>query len=348
MAPPKILLLGEIVHALQSWRELTSLAEIVGPGVETRAEFIEKCRQGGFDGVVALHRMYHSVAVTGLIDEELVQALPESVKFICHTGERHTPSSDYLVNVFHAGAGYDQIDVAACSKRQIQVSNVPQEVNDSTADTAIFLMLGALRGFNQSIMTLRSGSWRGNPSPPLGHDPEGKTLGIIGCGGIGRNMAKKAAAFGMKVVYYNRTKSDDITEAAYVNLDDLIESSDVIAISLPLNAATRHFLSFKDFDKMKRGVVVINTARGPIIDEQALVNALESGKVWSCGLDVYENEPAVHPGLIAHPRAMLLPHLGTYTVETHAKMEERCIANVRAALEKGKVNDLVPEQLGEF
>ncbi|KAI8674164.1 hypothetical protein NCS55_00739300 [Fusarium keratoplasticum] len=331
MAPSKILLLGEIVHALQSWRELTSSAEIVGPGVETRAEFIEKCRQGGFDGVVVLHRMYHSVAVTGLIDEELVQALPESVKFICHTG-----------------AGYDQIDVAACSKRQIQVSNVPQEVNDSTADTAIFLMLGALRGFNQSIMTLRSGSWRGSPSPPLGHDPEGKTLGIIGCGGIGRNMAKKAAAFGMKVIYYNRTKSDDITEAEYASFDDLLGSSDVIAISLPLNAATRHFLSYKDFDKMKKGVVVINTARGPIIDEQALVDALESGKVWSCGLDVYENEPAVHPGLIAHPRAMLLPHLGTYTVETHAKMEERCIANVRAALEKGKVNDLVPEQLGEF
>ncbi|RSL49782.1 hypothetical protein CEP53_009045 [Fusarium sp. AF-6] len=331
MERPKILLLGEIIHALQSWRGLASLAEIVGPGVETRAEFIEKCRQGGFDGVVVVHRMYHSVTVTGLIDEELVQALPESVKFICHTG-----------------AGYDQIDVAACSKRQIQVSNVPQEVNDSTADTAIFLMLGALRGFNQSIMTLRSGSWRGSPSPPLGHDPEGKTLGIIGCGGIGRNMAKKAAAFGMKVVYHNRTKSDDITEAEYVGLDELLGSSDVIAISLPLNAGTRHFLSYKDFEKMKQGVVVINTARGPIIDEQALVDALESGKVWSCGLDVYENEPAVHPGLIAHPRAMLLPHLGTYTVETHAKMEERCIANVRAALEKGKVNDLVPEQVGEF
>ncbi|RSM20724.1 hypothetical protein CDV31_000413 [Fusarium ambrosium] len=331
MERPKVLLLGEIIHALQSWRGLASLAEIVGPGVETRAEFIEKCRQGGFDGVVVVHRMYHSVTVTGLIDEELVQALPESVKFICHTG-----------------AGYDQIDVAACSKRHIQVSNVPQEVNDSTADTAIFLTLGALRGFNQSIMTLRSGSWRGSPSPPLGHDPEGKTLGIIGCGGIGRNMAKKAAAFGMKVVYHNRTKSDDITEAEYVSLDELLESSDVIAISLPLNAGTRHFLSYKDFDKMKHGVVVINTARGPIIDEQALVDALESGKVWSCGLDVYENEPAVHPGLIAHPRAMLLPHLGTYTVETHAKMEERCIANVRAALEKGKVNDLVPEQVGEF
>ncbi|RSL87039.1 hypothetical protein CEP51_002452 [Fusarium floridanum] len=331
MERPKILLLGEIIHALQSWRGLASLAEIVGPGVETRAEFIEKCRQGGFDGVVIVHRMYHSVTVTGLIDEELVQALPESVKFICHTG-----------------AGYDQIDVAACSKRQIQVSNVPQEVNDSTADTAIFLMLGALRGFNQSIMTLRSGSWRGSPSPPLGHDPEGKTLGIIGCGGIGRNMAKKAAAFGMKVVYHNRTKSDDITEAEYVSLDELLGSSDVIAISLPLNAGTRHFLSYKDFEKMKQGVVIINTARGPIIDEQALVDALESGKVWSCGLDVYENEPTVHPGLIAHPRAMLLPHLGTYTVETHAKMEERCIANVRAALEKGKVNDLVPEQVGEL
>ncbi|RSL61720.1 hypothetical protein CEP54_006087 [Fusarium duplospermum] len=331
MERPKILLLGEIIHALQSWRGLTSLADIFGPGVETRAEFLEKCRQGGFDGVVVLHRMYHSVTVTGLIDEELIQALPKSVKFICHTG-----------------AGYDQIDVAACSKRQIQVSNVPQEVNDSTADTAIFLILGALRGFNQSIMTLRSGAWRGNPSPPLGHDPEGKTLGIIGCGGIGRNMAKKAVAFGMKVVYHNRTKSDDITEAEYVSLDELLGSSDVIAISLPLNAGTRHFLSYKDFEKMKQGVVVINTARGPIIDEQALVDALESGKVWSCGLDVYENEPAVHPSLIAHARAMLLPHLGTYTVETHAKMEERCIANVRAALEKGKVNDLVPEQLGEF
>ncbi|KAM0432236.1 hypothetical protein ACHAPT_004774 [Fusarium lateritium] len=331
MHRPKVLLLGKIVHAQQAWLGLSSLAQIVDPEVKTRPEFIEKCRQGGFDGVVVVHRMYHSVAITGLIDEELVQALPESVRFICHTG-----------------AGYDQIDVAACSKREIQVSNVPEAVNNSTADAAIFLMLGALRGFNQSIMTLRNGSWRGDPSPPLGHDPEGKTLGIIGCGGIGRNMAKKASAFGMKVIYHNRTRSNDITEAEYVSLDELFEASHVISINLPLNTATRHFLSYKDFDKMKQGVVIINTARGPIINEQALVDALESGKIWSCGLDVYENEPEVHPGLVAHPRAILLPHLGTYTVETHAKMEERCIANVRAALEKGRVNDLVPEQLGDF
>lgn len=117
-------------------------------------------------------------------------------------------------------------------------------------------MLGALRGFNQSIMTLRSGSWRGSPSPPLGHDPEGKTLGIIGCGGIGRNMAKKAAAFGMKVVYYNRTKSDDITEAAYVSLDDLLGSSDVVAVSLPLNVRLLNYMATfaHKNDRLQRGI----------------------------------------------------------------------------------------------
>ncbi|CAG9998307.1 unnamed protein product [Clonostachys byssicola] len=313
---------------------LSSLATIVKPEAKTRAEFIEKCRQEAYSDVVVIYRTYYSANITGLIDEELVDVLPESVKFICHSG-----------------AGYDQIDVGACSQRQIQVSNAPEVVNNATADTALFLMPGALRGFNQSILSLRGGFWRGISSLPLGHDPDGKTIGILGCGGIGRNIVKKAAAFGMRVIYYNRTKSSHITEAEYVTFDELVRSSDVISICTPLNTNTRHVLSHKEFSMIKQGVVVINTARGPIIDAEALVAALGNGKVWSFGLDVYELEPNIHPDLIAHPRSMLLPHLGTYTIEelrthvyTHTRMKARCISNVRSALEHGKLRDLVPEQ----
>lgn len=135
------------------------------------------------------------------------------------------------------GAGYDQIDVHACSERGIRVSNTPHAVNESTADTALFLMLGALRRFNLPMTTLREGDWRGNCMPPLGHDPQGKILGILGMGGIGRNLKKKAEAFGMRVIYHNRHKlSKQLAAGAeYVSFEDLLNRSDVISINLPLN-----------------------------------------------------------------------------------------------------------------
>ncbi|OJJ49406.1 hypothetical protein ASPZODRAFT_1473698 [Penicilliopsis zonata CBS 506.65] len=328
---PKILLLGRILHASKKWEALGGLAELVEPTATNREEFIQECRDGKFDGVVAVYRTFPSVSITGMIDEELVQVLPKSLEYMAH-----------------CGAGYDQIDVHACTARNppIRVSNVPTAVDDATADVNMFLIIGALRNFNTSMIALREGKWRGDPVPALGHDPEGKTLGILGMGGIGRNLKKKAEAFGMKVIYYNRRQlSEELSAGAqYVTFDELLATSDVISLNLPLNNHTRHIIGKPEFAKMKDGVVIVNTARGAVIDEAALVDALDSGKVLSAGLDVFEEEPKIHPGLLRNPNVMLVPHMGTWTIETQTAMEEWAIENVRLALETGKLKSPVFEQ----
>lgn len=320
--------------ATASWNALSDVAELVTAQAKNRAEFIEECTSGRLDGVVIIcDRAPSSLAVTGKYDEELIQALPKTLKFICHNG-----------------AGYDNINVSACTARSILVSNCPNVVDDATADTAIFLILAALRGFNNGIMAIRNGTWKGAvPPPPLGHDPQGKVLGILGMGGIGRNLKKKAEAFGMSVIYYNRKQLDveQADGAEYVSFDDLLARSDVLSLNLPLNAGTRNIISTPEFEKMKDGVVIVNTARGGVMDEAALVDALNTGKVLSVGLDVYQQEPNIHPGLVSNPHVCLLPHMGTSTVETKTKMEEWTISNVRSALEKGKLLSLVMEQVRE-
>jgi len=194
-------------------------------------------------------------------------------------------------------------------------------------------------------------------------------------GGIGRNLAKKMEAFGMRSIYHNRRKLEAKDEggAEYVSFDELLARSDVLSLNLPLNVSappspflllffwtvagcgmeldadatvqknTRHIISTAEFAKMKKGVVIVNTARGAVMDEDALVKALDSGHVLSAGLDVFEEEPKVHPGLVANPNVLLLPHMGTWSVETQVKMEEWCIGNVRSGLEKGKLMSPVPE-----
>ncbi|KAL3456288.1 D-isomer specific 2-hydroxyacid dehydrogenase [Aspergillus heterothallicus] len=330
-AKPKVLLLGEIIHAHKTWESLGSIAELVTPSATNRAEFIEECKSGKLDGVVVAYRTFDSISITGLVDEELVNVLPKSLQFLAH-----------------CGAGYDQVDVHACTARSppLRVSNVPTAVDDATADVNMFLILGALRNFNYGMHHLREGSFKGSPLPRLGHDPENKVLGILGMGGIGRNLKKKAEAFGMKVVYHNRRQlSDELAGGAkYVTFDDLLSESDVISLNLPLNKHTRHIIGKPEFEKMKDGVVVVNTARGAVMDEDALVQALDSGKVYSAGLDVFEEEPKVHPGLVRNPNVLLVPHMGTWTVETQTGMEEWAIENVRLALETGKLKSPVFEQ----
>ncbi|TAQ88498.1 hypothetical protein B7494_g3190 [Chlorociboria aeruginascens] len=309
MSKPQVLLLGEIEHAHKEWSDLSSIADIIEPKARSREEFLEEAKSGAFDKVVAAYRTFLSVAITGLIDEELVETLPKSMKFIAHNG-----------------AGYDQISIDTCTDHGIRVSNVPTAVDDATADTNMFLILGALRGFNASMLGLRSGHWKGSPPPPLGHDPQGKILGILGMGGIGRNLMKKASAFGMTTQYYNRSQlSEELSGGAKYK-------------------RTRHIISTREFEMMKKGVVIVNTARGAVMDEEALVQALDNGTVWSCGLDVFEEEPKVPAGLIANPHVMLLPHMGTWTVETQTKMEIWCIDNVRSAIETGKLKSPVGEQ----
>lgn len=330
---PKALLLGRLHHAQAAWDSLADVAELVRPESRNREDFIKECQSGKLDGVVVAYRTFGSVRITGMVDEELVNALPKSLKFLAH-----------------CGAGYDQIDVHACSSRNppIHVSNVPTAVDDATADVNMFLIIGALRNFNAGMQALRRGEWLGNPLPALGHDPQGKVLGILGMGGIGRNLKRKAEVFGMKVIYHNRKKLDSGLEdgAEYVSFDELLARSDVLSLNLPLNKNTRHIISHAELAKMQDGVVIVNTARGAVMNEDALVQALDSGKVRSVGLDVFEDEPKVHPGLLRNPNVILVPHMGTWTVETQLAMEEWAIDNVRRAVETGKLKSPVPEQAG--
>ncbi|KAJ5203104.1 hypothetical protein N7449_005183 [Penicillium cf. viridicatum] len=333
---PKVIHLGSIDHAQAARSALGEIAELVESSATNRAEFIQECKDGKLDG-------------------EILNVLPSSLRYITH-----------------CGAGYDQVDVHAvdvhaCSARNppIRVSNVPTAVDDATADVNMFLILGALRNFNAGMNALREGKWRGNPAPPLNHDPQGKVLGILGMGGIGRNLKKKAEAFGMKVIYHNRRElSEEMSAGAqYVSFDELLSTSDVVSLNLPLNVSdsqvqengacsdtkglkknTRHIIGKAEFAKMKDGVVVVNTARGAVMDEAALVDALDSGKGFSAGLDVFEQEPQIHPGLLSNQNVIIVPHMGTWTSETMLAMEEWTIGNIRMALEVGKLKSPVPEQ----
>jgi len=207
-------------------------------------------------------------------------------------------------------------------------------------------MLGAIRNFNISMYNLRQSNWKGTPPASLGHDPQGKILGILGMGSIGRNIKKKADVFGMTTIYHNRRMlSPELAGGAeYVPFDELLKRSDVLSVNVPSNRNTFHIMSTEQFKLMKPSAVIVNTARGPIIDEAALVDALDKGIIAGAGLDVYEDEPKIHPGLVRNQKAMLLPHMGTWTSETEKKMEVCAIENIRSALNgKGLIN-MVPEQ----
>lgn len=234
-----------VYSAQDAWNALNDISEILKPASTNREDFLKECRSGKFEGVVAAYRTFHSFGITGLIDKELVDALPGSLRYFASCGMpmpfcglffRHTNTDTPQI-----AAGYDQVDIDACSARNppLLVSNVPTAVDDATADVNMFLILGALRNFNTGMHGLREGKWRGQPAPRLGHDPQGKTLGILGMGGIGRNLKKKAEAFGMKVIYHNRRQlSEELSGGAqYVTFDELLSTSDVLSLNLPLNVS---------------------------------------------------------------------------------------------------------------
>jgi glyoxylate reductase len=209
----------------------------------------------------------------------------------------------------------------------------------------MFLILGAIRKLNPGLLALRKGLFK--TGVDFGHDPKGKTLGILGMGRIGRAVEQRALPFGMNIIYHNRTVlSEDLAAGIpWVGFQQLLEESDVISIHLPLNQSTRHLIGAAEIASMKKGVVIVNTARGVILDEAALAEALERGHVGSVGLDVYEEEPVVHLLLIGNDRAVLLPHLGTHTTETLAAMEALAMENARRAICGEKLLTIVPEHL---
>lgn len=208
----------------------------------------------------------------------------------------------------------------------------------------MFLLLGVLRQFSKALASAQAGTF--NSPLPLSNDPRGKVLGILGMGGIGRALAKRAKAFGMAVKYHNRNRLGAELEggAQFVSYDELLRTSDVVSLNLPLNAKTKHLISTSAFEAMKQSAVLINTARGPVVDEEALIAALEKGEIAGAGLDVYENEPKIPEALLKSPKAFCLPHVGTLTLETQEAMEAACLSNIVHGLQKGKLGFTVPEQ----
>ncbi|KAL2358906.1 D-isomer specific 2-hydroxyacid dehydrogenase [Cryomyces antarcticus] len=329
MSPSKsALLVGGITHARKEWEDCSSLLKLQDYPSGSREEFLKRCRNGDYDDVFVIYRSNDSTSITGPFDKELISALPSSLKYIVHNG-----------------AGYDNIHIPSCTERGILVSSTPVAVNDATADVAIFLMLGALRRITIPFTAVRKGDWRGKGFA-LGHDPKDKVLGVLGMGGIGRAVAHRARAFGMSIQYHNRhaLSEQDAGGAKYVSFEELMKTSDLLSLNLSLNEKTRHIIGEKEFAMMKDGVIIVNTARGPIIDEAALVAALKSGKVYSAGLDVFEEEPKIHPGLLENENVVLLPHIGTATFETQRDMELLVLENLRAAVEKGELVTPVAEQ----
>lgn len=252
--------------------------------------------------------------------------------------------------------GFNNIDVAEATKRKIPVTNTPGVLTEATADLAWALMMAVARRLNEADRFLRSGRWEGwGPMQFLGADVWGKVLGIVGFGRIGKAVARRAWGFDMRVIYYDYVRADEEIEralrATYVPFDELLRQSDFVSIHVPLIMhgpnKTYHMFSDREFELMKPTAFLINTSRGPVVDEKALVRALKEGKIAGAGLDVYENEPQVEPELLEMDNVVLLPHIGSATTETRTKMALMAVENVLAALRGERPPNLVNPEIYE-
>ena len=257
--------------------------------------------------------------LTNRVDEQFLDAAPN------------------LKIVANVAVGYNNVDLAACSRRGVTVTNTPGVLADATADLAMALILMVTRRLAEGERLIRSGQpWQWGMFMMLGSSIQDRRLGIIGMGGIGEALAARARAFGMHVVYHNRrpvtVEVEQRLGARRVELEELLEGSDVVSVNCPYNPETHHLIDAQALARMKPTAYLVNTARGPIVDEQALVDALSGGVIAGAALDVYEHEPAVHPGLLALDNAVLVPHLGSATVETRSAMAVLAARNVAEVL----------------
>jgi glyoxylate reductase len=266
---------------------------------------------GDLDGLLCM--------ITDGIDEELLD---------------HAPRLKMIANM---GVGYNNIDVAAATARGIPVSNTPGVLTEATADLAFTLLLAIARRVVEGDRRVRAGEFRfWAPFLFLGREVSGKTLGIIGMGRIGKAVAQRARGFDMPVIYHNRSRIDDAEEirlgARYAPLDELLHNSDFISLHVPLTVETRHMIGRRELALMKSSAYLINTSRGPVVDEQALLAALQADQIAGAALDVYEHEPALTPGLALLDHVVLLPHVGSATLETRTRMAVMAAQNLIAGL----------------
>lgn len=256
--------------------------------------------------------------VTDKIDAEMISA-----------------AGDRLGLIASFGAGTEHIDLAAAANRRIIVTNTPGVFTDDTADLTLAMIIGVPRRVREGTALVRRGEWTGwAPSGLLGRKLAGKVLGIIGMGRIGQAVAHRARAFGLEIAYYNRKPLPEALErmlgARYVgDVDALVGEADILTLHCPLSDETRHLIDARRIALMKPGSSIVNTARGELIDTEALIAALASGQLAGAGLDVYPEEPKVDPRLIAHPNVMTLPHIGSATAEGREDSGHKVIANIR-------------------
>ena len=242
-----------------------------------------------------------------------------------------------LKSVSNVAVGYNNIDVPACEEAGVLVTNTPGVLTEATADIAMALILMSTRRLGEGERVIRAQDpWQWGMFYMLGMGLQGRQLGIVGMGQIGIATARRAKAFGMNIAYTRRSPLEvDVAndlDAKFMSMDELIESSDVLSLHCPYSPATHHLISENQLARMKSTAYLINTARGPIVDEQALVDALKAGQIAGVGLDVFEHEPKVNPGLLELDNAVLIPHLGSATVETRAAMADIAATNALAIL----------------
>lgn len=245
------------------------------------------------------------------------------------------------------GAGHDHIDVAYAKSKGVLVSNTPSVLTEDTADAAMALIIAVPRRLGEAAQAIRQQTWTGwNPMYLLGHRVHGKTLGIVGMGRIGRAVAKRAAGFGLRVIYHQRTQLHPDLEAEFnatfmPALDDLLAQADIVTLHCPHTAESHHLIGAAQLRLMKRDAYLINTARGALVDEKALLYALQQGVIAGAGLDVYERAPNIPEDLRKQPNVLLIPHVASATIESRHEMGERVIINIKTFVDGHRPPDRV-------
>lgn len=259
-------------------------------------------------------------------------------------------AGENLKVVANLAVGFDNIDVEAATSRGIIVTNTPDVLTETTADLTFALLMASARRIVEAAEYIKAGKWEGwSPYLLAGHDVYGKTMGIVGMGKIGESVARRAKGFGMEILYHNRSRKPDAEKelgAIYSSFDDLVKNADFVVSLAPLTNETRNLFTADVFAKMKKSAIFINAGRGPVVDEQALYEALKQGEIAGAGLDVFEKEPisAAHP-LLELPNVVAIPHIGSASTETRTNMIKLCSANVKAVLTGDSPKTIVNKEL---
>ncbi|MCP5366638.1 MAG: D-glycerate dehydrogenase [Hyphomicrobiales bacterium] len=317
MSRPKILLTRRLPDAVQA-RAQRDYDATLNPGDDLMDAATIAARAAGMDGLL--------VTATEAMNADAIAALPDGVRIIATFS-----------------VGYEHIDLAAAKARGIAVTNTPEVLNDATADIAMLLLLAAARRATEGQAMVRQSTWSGwTATDMLGAQVTGQRLGILGMGGIGQAVARRARGFDMEIHYHNRTRLPaELEQGAtyHETVRDLFAASRFLSLHCPLTPETRHVVNAESIEWLPPGAIVVNTARGPVVDDEALIAALKSGRLGAAGLDVFEGEPKVNAGYLDLDNAFLLPHMGSATVETRDAMGFRALDNLDAFFAGGTPRD---------